>query len=76
MHYADTALPTHVCILCHLYVTGVEVKVLEFVLSSAACFCFFKMTSWSFCLTSELATAPYTFNPTKMHRGKKSQTFS
>lgn len=33
-------------------------RVLEFVLSRAACFCFFSITSWSFCFTRELATAP------------------
>lgn len=30
----------------------------ELVRSRAACFCFFRITSWSFCFTSELATAP------------------
>lgn len=44
--------------LCHLYATGGEVRVLEFVLSRAACFCFLSITSWSFCFTRELATAP------------------
>ncbi len=47
-----------VCILCYLYATGGAVRVLEFVLSSAACFCFLRITSWSFCFTRELATAP------------------
>lgn len=44
--------------LCHLYETGGVLRELEFVRSSAACFCFLRITSWSFCLTRELATAP------------------
>lgn len=44
--------------LCHLYATEGAVRVLEFVLSNAACFCFLRITSWSFCFTRELATAP------------------
>ncbi len=47
-----------VCVYCHLYATGGAVRELEFVLSSAACFCFLRITSWSFCFTRELATAP------------------
>lgn len=46
------------CILSHLYATGAAVILLELVLSSAACFCFLRITSWSFCFTAELATAP------------------
>lgn len=44
--------------LCHLYGTGGALRVLEFVLSSAACFCLLRITCWSFCFTTELATAP------------------
>lgn len=40
-----------------LYATEDAVRVLEFVLSNAACFCFLRITSWSFCFTRELATA-------------------
>lgn len=46
------------CMLCYLYVTEGAVRGFAFVLSSAACFCFLRITSWSFCFTKELATAP------------------
>lgn len=44
--------------LRYLYWTGGAVRELEFVLSSSAFFCFLRITSWSFCFTKELATAP------------------
>lgn len=44
--------------LRYLYWTGGAVRELAFVLSSSAFFCFLRITSWSFCFTKELATAP------------------
>lgn len=44
------------CRKCHLYAAGAAL--LEVVLSRANCFRLLRITSWSFCFTRELATAP------------------